>query len=158
MADTRDDLPSLTWFDRWWVLLTISIGLCIALAVALQFRVGAPSLTNAMEAGVFASIAIALVASAGFLYTLARFWIQMQRGESLTRAERSRHFQAYVLAFAAAASALVGSTVRNPFVAAFAYIVAIGLIAFGFTLRPRRRARRRRTQQKPKIGSLPERE
>ena len=156
--DVLEDLPSVKWFDRWWFLLTAAMGLGLVLALALQFQVGGPALTGPMELGLFVSIGFALVALPGFLYTLARFWIQMRRGEHITRAERIRHIQAYILAFAAGASAFVGSTVRNPFVAGFAFFVAFGLIAFGFALRPRKRARRRRSERKPKIGSLPERE
>ena len=88
--DTATAVPSLVWFDRWSIALVGAVGVDIVLALGLQFRLVAPSLTGPAEAMIFISFPVMLVAIVGWTYTGMRFWAQIERGQHLTRTERRR--------------------------------------------------------------------
>ena len=146
-APADEAVPSLVWFDRWSIILVVAVGAAIALASALQFQVGAPWLTGFAETSLFTSLGVVLVAVVGWTYTAAKFWAQISRGEHVTRTERRRRAWAYALAFGAAAFVVVAE-VLSPHnkLWLLAYVPAGGLVALGFTLRPKKRVRKRRRQ------------
>lgn len=145
LDDAATDVPSLEWFDRWTILLIASAGAVMLLAIALQFRVAAPWLTGPAETTIFISVGVILVASVGWAYTGMRFWAQLKRGEHVTRAERRRRVRAYAVAFGAAAFAFVALQFGpQDKIWLWAYVPAGALLAFGFTLRPKKRVRKRK--------------
>lgn len=147
--DVATGVPSLEWFDRWTLLLLAGAGVVIALALGLQFQVMAPFLLGPAEATIFLAIAVMLVAVVGWAYTGMKFWAQLRRGEHLTRTEQRRRARAYVLALGAAAFAVVAvffSAYNTVWL--WAYAPAAGLVALGYTMRPKRRVRKRTRRAK----------
>ena len=143
--DTATAVPSLVWFDRWSIVLVIAAGVDIVLALGLQFRVVAPSLTGPAEATIFISFPVMLVAVVGWTYTGMRFWAQIERGQHLTRTERRRRAWAYVLAAGVAALVVVAEVFgTHNKLWLWAYLPAGILIALGSRLRPRKRVRTRK--------------
>jgi hypothetical protein len=143
--DTATAVPSLVWFDRWSIVLAVAVGVVIVLALGLQFRVVAPSLTGPAEAMIFISFPVMLVAVVGWTYTAVRFWAQIERGQHLTRTERRRRAWAYVLALGTAALILVAEVFgTHNKLWLWAYLPAGVLVAFSFRMRPRKRVRTRK--------------
>jgi hypothetical protein len=143
--DTATAVPSLVWFDRWSIVLALTVGVVIVIALGLQFRVVAPSLTGPAEATIFISFPVMLVAIVGWTYTGMRFWAQIERGEHLTRRERRRRAWAYVLALMVAALVLVPEVFgTHNKLWLWAYLPAGVLVALSFRMRPKKRVRTRK--------------
>jgi hypothetical protein len=145
--DIATAVPSLVWFDRWSIVLLVTVGVDILLALGLQFRVVTPLLTGPAEAMIFISFPVMLVAAVGWAYTSMRFWAQLRRGQHVTRAERRRRAWAYVLALGAAALVVVAEVLgaQNK-LWLWAYVPAASLVALGYTMRPRKRVRTRKSR------------
>jgi len=146
---TTDDIatavPSLVWFDRWTIVLLVTAGVDILLALGLQFRILA--FNGPTEAMMFISIPVMLVTVIGWSYTGIRFWAQIRRGEHLTRADRRRRVWAYALALSVAAFVGVAAVFgAHNKLWLWAYVPAGVLLALAPTLRPRKRVRTRRSR------------